>query len=299
MTIQQLRCFWTVVTTGSFTEAGEVLHMSQSTLSKKIMALEQELGIELLTRNGKRFSISPDGRTMMQYFAIIIEAHEQIMQVLDEIRTEQEVIKPEIKLVVVPAVANYGIMPLMNFFAKDNPDIILSFDEMDEDRLLLLLQSGYCDLAFCSDICLDEEHYGMQYYCSEDFLVALSPSNPLTKRSTIEFADLQDQKLIFNRRESQLYDLCMNACLEAGFEPNVVMTTSNPNIAMDQILYNDNYTYVGMRAALERRMPSSRCQLVGLRDSPSFNFVFAWRKDKPLSPTARGFLKYARKDNDI
>ncbi len=294
MTIQQLKCLWTVVTTNSFTESAEILHMSQSTLSKKISALEHELGLQLLNRHGKRFSVSSAGQMLMQHFAKLLEAYDQTMQIVDEIKSRETPQASELKLLVVPAVANYGMLPLLNQFMREHPEIHLSFDEMDEDRLLLLLQSGYSDLAFCSDISLDPAHYKTQPHCREDFIVMLSPNNPLARMDLLTFEDLEDQNLIFNRRESQLYDLCMRACHDAGVEPRVAFTTSNPNIAMEQILYNDNLTYVGLREALKRRMPSSRCKLIELDDSPFFHFVFAWRRDKPLPAAAQQFLEYMR-----
>ena len=59
--LNQLRYFQAVVRCGSFTEAAEVCHISQSAMSQQIKALEQELGIQLLERMNRRFVLTPAG----------------------------------------------------------------------------------------------------------------------------------------------------------------------------------------------------------------------------------------------
>lgn len=294
MNLLQVKCFWAVVTTGSFTEAGEMLHMSQSAVSKKIHALEQELGIQLLNRSGRRFSISGEGRKMMPHFAELIESYDQAMMTLDDIKQSGPNHKPVLSIIAVPPVINYGVLPKINYFAREHPEIRVLFDEMGEDRLMLQMQSGDGDLAFCSNLRLDTEHFGMQVHCVEDMVVACSAESVFGGAQIISFADLRGQKLIFNRRESSLYDLSVNCCRRAGFEPNVVMTTSRPNIAMEQLTYNPDIFYVGLRASLEPRA-SSKLRVVELSDSPSFPYVFAWKLDQHLSPYAKQFLQYVKK----
>ena len=59
-----MRYFIAVVEAGSFFEAGEVRHISQSAVSQQIKALEAELEVRLLERHGRRFTVTPAG----QYF---------------------------------------------------------------------------------------------------------------------------------------------------------------------------------------------------------------------------------------
>lgn len=58
---KQIRYFQAVVRCGSFTEAAEECYISQSAISQQIQALEQELGIQLLERRNRKFSVTPAG----------------------------------------------------------------------------------------------------------------------------------------------------------------------------------------------------------------------------------------------
>src|SRR6185295_17603701 len=64
---RQLLAFATVARTGNFTEAGKELFLSQSAVSHAVKALEDELGHQLLDRNGKKLQITPAGEHLLHY----------------------------------------------------------------------------------------------------------------------------------------------------------------------------------------------------------------------------------------
>lgn len=59
--IRQIQYFQAVVRCNSFTEAAEECHISQSAISQQIQALERELGVKLLERRNRKFSLTPAG----------------------------------------------------------------------------------------------------------------------------------------------------------------------------------------------------------------------------------------------
>ncbi|MCH5344023.1 MAG: LysR family transcriptional regulator [Acetatifactor sp.] len=59
--LNQMRYFQAVVRCGSFTEAAEECHISQSAISQQIKALEQELGVQLIMRMNRKFELTPEG----------------------------------------------------------------------------------------------------------------------------------------------------------------------------------------------------------------------------------------------
>ena len=64
--LKQARYFQTVVRCGSFSKAAEECFISQSAISQQVQALEKELGVELLHREGRRFSLTPAGELFYQ-----------------------------------------------------------------------------------------------------------------------------------------------------------------------------------------------------------------------------------------
>ena len=59
--LKQIKYFHAVVRLGSFSEAAEQCYISQSAISQQIQALERELGVKLLKRENRHFSLTPAG----------------------------------------------------------------------------------------------------------------------------------------------------------------------------------------------------------------------------------------------
>lgn len=67
MLLRQIKYFVTVVDTGSFTEAAEECFISQSAISQQILSLEKELGVQLLVRSTRRFTLTEPGKYLYSH----------------------------------------------------------------------------------------------------------------------------------------------------------------------------------------------------------------------------------------
>ena len=79
--LRQMRYFVTIVDCNSFTEAAEQCYISQSAISQQIRSLERELGVELIHRQNRRFTVTPAGEYFYaQCKAILQQVQEVIHQ---------------------------------------------------------------------------------------------------------------------------------------------------------------------------------------------------------------------------
>lgn len=67
MLLRQIKYFVTVVDTGRFTEAAEECFISQSAISQQILSLEKELGVQLLVRSTRRFTLTEPGKYLYSH----------------------------------------------------------------------------------------------------------------------------------------------------------------------------------------------------------------------------------------
>src|SRR5262245_5504190 len=67
MELADLHIFRSVVQAGGITRAAEKLHRVQSNVTTRVRQLEQELGVDLFTRDGKRLHLSPAGKVLLDY----------------------------------------------------------------------------------------------------------------------------------------------------------------------------------------------------------------------------------------
>ena len=82
MLLRQIKYFVTVVDTGSFTEAAEECFISQSAISQQILSLEKELGVQLLVRSTRRFTLTEPGKylyshgkSLVDYDSMVVLTH--------------------------------------------------------------------------------------------------------------------------------------------------------------------------------------------------------------------------------
>ena len=82
MDLYQIRYFLTIAETGTFSRAAERLYVSQPSLSAGIKKLEQELGVMLFERGGRRTVLTAAGRTFQQKASVIMTHYQEAIQEL-------------------------------------------------------------------------------------------------------------------------------------------------------------------------------------------------------------------------
>ncbi len=221
MTINQLEYFIAIAEHESFLDASEALHLSQSSLSKSIQRLEQELDVKLLDRSRRKSSMTPEGAVFYAGAKNILAAYDQAMTQLTHTKNQ---LHGKIRLVTLPILSQYHITPKLRVFTAEHPDIELEIDEMEDRTIMHELNENTCDLAIAREELLsgtDHPYYSL----AEDHLVAVLPrSHPLATQEIIDLRDLAAEKFIFMNRHISVYQTSLNACRDSGFMPDVIRT---------------------------------------------------------------------------
>ena len=95
MELRLLRYFLTVAKEQSFTKAAEQLHITQPTLSRQMAAFEEDLGITLFIRNGKKISLTDEGILLKRRALEILNLEERT---LEELKGKEEVVERTITI---------------------------------------------------------------------------------------------------------------------------------------------------------------------------------------------------------
>ncbi|MFQ1930873.1 LysR family transcriptional regulator [Aeromonas veronii] len=135
-----LRSFVAIIDTGSFTRAGERVHLTQSTISQQIRRLEQQLGCPLLDRSGRQVVATAEGEKLLglarRILALLAQAEEQV--------TEGSV---ALSLGVPEDFAAGAITPVLAAFARDYPEVRLEVESGLSHQIWQRFAAGELDLA--------------------------------------------------------------------------------------------------------------------------------------------------------
>ena len=122
MDLTSLNTFLAIAESGSFSEAGERLHLTQPAVSKRIAALESQLGVRLFDRVGREVSLTEAGR------ALLPRAY-QILNVLDDTRRALTNLSGEVSGRLVLATSHHiglhRLPPLLRAFTRAHPQVAL------------------------------------------------------------------------------------------------------------------------------------------------------------------------------
>ncbi len=140
-----LRSFVAIIDTGSFTRAGERVHLTQSTISQQIRRLEQQLGCPLLDRSGRQVVATAEGEKLLglarRILALLAQAEEQV--------SEGSV---SLSLGVPEDFAAGAITPVLAAFARDYPEVRLEVQSGLSHEIWQRFEAGELDLALVKQV---------------------------------------------------------------------------------------------------------------------------------------------------
>jgi DNA-binding transcriptional LysR family regulator len=224
--LRQLEILRAVAQTGSFTSAGEKLHLSQSAVSRQILLLEEELKEQLFLRLGRRIQITPAGTTLL---GLSERMFEDLERTRASILDRQQTVTGTVRLVGGMTVCLYVFPPLLKAFRKEHPGVEVKLTPGATPRLVRMLRTGNADLGLLT-LPIDDPNLVTFPVLREELLLITAPAHPLAKRRQIVPRDLIGQPFVHFEPGSN-----SRKAIEAFFraeqiEPNVVTETENVEI---------------------------------------------------------------------
>ena len=190
MTLVQLRHLISLASTGSFSKSAQALHLTQPALSRSVRALEEELGVPLIDRVGRRNELTPFGQGVLQRARqLVLDADE----LHDSGRQMSQAQGGELRVGMGSGPGAMLMTPLLMHMATQHPKVRVVVARGHTDLLLQALRARSLDalvvdalsLEPAADLKLDtvREMRGV-FMCR--------PGHPLTrKRQGVRFADVQ------------------------------------------------------------------------------------------------------------
>lgn len=286
MTIDQLRFFIAVAQNKSFSNAADRLHISQSSVSKSIIALESELGFPLFERKKKGIELTEAAEILLEDALELEGGYFTFMRRAQQLT---EKYRSSIHIIAYPLLTQYGIFEKLAPFREQHPEVRLVIEEPDDYDLLTMLQKGLCDFAVVRDTGIFAPEYDGIMLAEDHISLFASEQSPLAGMDRVNLLELRDEGLLFMRDGLPIHQICLRACMRAGFEPNIVGTAR-----IETLL--GHVRSAGTPALLAHSI-TTIFQMRGIRAIPvepavSCNVVLTWKKNMVLDAPKQKFLQY-------
>ncbi|MGG3467382.1 LysR substrate-binding domain-containing protein [Neobacillus pocheonensis] len=221
MELLQLQYFLTVARLEHVTEAARSLHVTQSSLSKTIQRLEEDLGVPLFDRIGRKLRLNEFGSRFLRRAERALFELEQGKQELSDLSSPEH---GTLELAVTTA----STLPnILREFRKKRPNIQFHVQMLTTKEMVTLLRRGEVDFCLSSPP-IQGDDIECQIVFIDPILVAVPKGHRLADRSSVSLTELRDEWFVGVKKGYGTRDLVDSICKSIGFVPKYVYEGDEP-----------------------------------------------------------------------
>lgn len=282
VTLDLVRSFFVIVECGSLNRAAERLRVSQSTLTRQIQALEQELGGRLLERTSSGVAPTAAGLTLLEGMRPLLDQFAAVLQAVQRQARGQSV---TLRIGYLLSAAPEYLNPALATLRRSHPGVKVKLLDLSPGEQIAALRKGELDLGFVGQAgaFLAREFYTRRI-ASLPVVVALPEAHALADRPALRLAELRGELFIgapesdvpgHNRWLTQL-------CRRAGFRPRFTEDTESLTHGMTTVVTEGA---VGLLPAYMKTMGTPGVRFVPLRDAQvRWDLHVAWQRGRSAEP---------------
>ncbi len=218
MELRQLQYFVKVARKQHVTQAAEELHVAQSAVSRQIHQLEEQLGVNLFTQQGRNLQLTPVGKLFLSRVEVILtDLEKAIIEV-------KELLDPEVGEIRIAFPHSLGVsfIPLIVAgFRKEHPSVRFRFKQGQYKNLIKDVISGEVDLAFIAPFPEHHANVTGEVLLTEELFAVVPPGHVLSEYKSLRLEQLKNESFVLFSEGFSLRTIVIDACQKAGFTPDI------------------------------------------------------------------------------
>jgi len=286
VTVGQFRAFVTVASTGSFTRAADLLHLSQPALTNRIRQFEEALGLRLFDRHTRSVELTALGRDLLPIFRRLCADFEQAVVNARESVTRA---KGMIRLACLPSCAASLLPDLIRDLARDYPEVTFVVRDVLNSIVPALVRASEVDFGIAVK---DDTHSDLEWtrLFSDDLQVVYSVHDPFVPDGTSGAAALAGRSLILMTRGSSVREMVDEAFAAAGLTALATCEVNHMSTAVALVQAGLGIAILPATAVEVRTQADVRARPIC---EPGFSREIALvrRKGSTLHPSAEIFIE--------
>jgi len=251
--INRLNVFIQVAATQSCSEAAKRLNLSQPTVSKHIQNLEAELNVKLFNREGAQLHITNAGMTLLPWARKIVRQSTEVQAMMESM---QDSVVGQLRIACTTTAGKYLLPHLAARFRQQYPGVHIFIQPCVRQDMTARLLSEDADLGVVSSE-VKENDLECQYFFTDYISLIVPEKHPLSKRDSIEPAELLDVPIILREpasgtRRTLQAELAKH---DISFdEMNVLMEVGNAEAIVSAIAGGVGVSFVSRMASAYARV---------------------------------------------
>lgn len=290
MDIQRLKTFKTAATLLNFNRTAEMLHHSQSTVSAQIKSLEDEIGVLLFERIGKRLSLTEAGEKMLNYSLKLLSIHEEALADVTGRRTS-----PGILTIRAPqTVATYHLPRVLAEFQPRFPQIRFDITSCALYSLEHELQIGTVDLAFLLTESVSAAGLNVEMLKSEPLVVIANPGHFLARKKQIGFRELRGEYVFLPKADCGYRMSFEQSLMMEKAEPATILEFNSIEAIKKCIAAGLGITVIP-EISVREELEQGKVVRLNWNEEMEAAVLMIRHKEKWISPALSAFMEIMRK----
>ncbi len=211
MQIDQIILFKNIVEQGTISQAAILSHISQPGATKKLQALEEEVGVRLLERSNRGIKITEAGEIFYKFTLQVTDLYESVSAKI----TDWKYNKESLEISACPVIANYVLPEFVCELKKSYPKFSFNIYPTNSETTVSRVLTGHSKLGFCVDVEDNPELYKQKIFDDEIVLVACSDYNIDT---TITLSELDNHLVMILDESHAYYKKVFEYCRSIGLD---------------------------------------------------------------------------------
>lgn len=288
--VRVLRYFLAVAREQSISGAAERLHLSQPTLSRQLMDMEEALGKKLFIRGNRRITLTEEGMFLRK-------RAEEIVDLVDrteaEMAASDEIISGNVYIGAGETDGFRTLMSVAKSIQKDYPNIRYHISSGNAEDVLEKLEKGLLDFGLLIDPADIKKYESLTLPVTDTWGVLMRKDSPLAAKKEITPEDLWDKPLLISR---QVFTEKRGLSTWIGQDLDKLQIISTHNLAYNaSIMVEEGFGYGVTLDKLIKTPEDSPLCFRPLKGADQAELVIVWKKYQVFSKAAALFLKQLQK----
>lgn len=234
MQIEWMKCFLALAEYHNFSVASEYLYISQSTLSKRIQAMERELDVVLFNREARTVTLTSAGERIRFWVEKIVNDYDDMLSYITDISDDGR------RLLMVSSMCDmgqYGITNMIIRFEQEHNGVIAETKEQSHgimaenlEQRKIICAIGYWELIG------NVRGYHVTKLKLDPLVLVYSRQHPLAKKNSPNLGDAKFYRFCFPKEDMRFFEFIIRLCARVGFSPELTKSDVRISTIREYIL---------------------------------------------------------------
>lgn len=223
MDTQSLIAFTTVIDTGSFSEAADALHLTQSAVSKRIATLEHQTGRPLIERSGRNLRLTDAGHALLPHARRVLDELHNAREALSSL--DQRMHGP-LSLITSHHIGLHHLPGWLHALRTQHPDLTFNLQFLESEQVFQQLHQHEAPLAWVTLNDRIMERFEVWASWEDPMRFVCGPDHPLAHTHQLQPEDIARHQAILPDRNTETYRVVAHRFLQQGITLDAQMPTN-------------------------------------------------------------------------